>query len=129
MRLAATTVAAVLLAALAAGCGSSDDSGSTGSETTRKQGAGAPVGATARSCALDAGGAVRLRATGVSCGKAQRVALAWGRSAACAADPDVSRSSCSVGGYRCLGARTERGLVVGCARPGRSVAFISKHRP
>jgi hypothetical protein len=28
--------------------------------------------------------------------------------------------------YRCLGAATERGIAVSCARPGSSVAFIAQ---
>jgi len=46
---------------------------------------------------------------------------------ACAPFGGASRSSCSVyGGYRCLGAVTDRGVAVSCARTGSSVAFVAK---
>jgi hypothetical protein len=64
-----------------------------------------------------------LQAIVVSCGKAQKVAIAWSRDVGRAGEPGASRSSCAVRGYRCLDARTERGLVVSCAQPGRTVAF------
>ena len=125
MRLAAPFVTLVLFAALVAGCGSSEDSTSTetGPAAAPKDSAKPPVGAAVKSCALAAGGAVRLRTVGTGCGEAQRVALAWGRRAACAADPGASRTACSVGRYRCLATATDRGLLVGCARPGEAVSF------
>jgi hypothetical protein len=125
MRIAATAAALALAAALLGACGSSGGSGSTAT-TTEKAGGGAPAGATAQSCVLSAGGVSGLRATGVSCGGAQKVALAWRRSAACVPRAGASRFSCEVGSYRCLGAATARGLAVGCARPGHSIAFLAK---
>jgi hypothetical protein len=147
MRLAAPLLALALAAALLGGCGSSGGStsnstGSAGSHEAKgataphkargataphkAKGATAPAGASTKSCPLSAGGASGLRATGVSCGQAQKVALAWGRQAACAAHPGASHSACAVRRYRCLGTVTARGLAVSCARPSRSIAFTAK---
>lgn len=129
MRLAALLAVFALAAMVLSGCGSSGDSTSTGGAAPTKAGAAeAPVGATTQSCVLNAGGAVGLRAAGVPCQEAQKVALAWRRQAACSASAGASRSACSVGRYRCLGARTDRGLAVSCARPGRAVSFTAKRR-
>jgi hypothetical protein len=127
MRLAVPLAVFVLAPAALAGCGSSGDSASTGGAAPSKAGgAKAPVGAATQSCVLNAGGASELRAVGVPCREAQKVALTWGEQPACSASADASRSACSVGRYRCLGARTDRGLAVACARPGHSISFRSK---
>ncbi|MGN6664821.1 MAG: hypothetical protein ACTHK6_11550 [Solirubrobacterales bacterium] len=123
MRLATPIVALALLLGAASGCGSSGES-SAGS--TASPGAGSstgPAGASARACPLDVEGLGSLHATGVSCGEAQRLASAWRDDSGCAAAPGASHSACTVRGYRCIGAATDRGLSVGCSLPGRSVAF------
>jgi hypothetical protein len=127
MRLAAPIAIALLAAALAAGCGGSSDQGSrsggsTGAPTTST----GPAGASAQSCPIEANRTEVLRATGVSCGKAQRLVAAWERSESCAPPAGASRSACDVGGYRCLSAATDRGFGISCSRPGRSIAFIAK---
>jgi hypothetical protein len=135
MRLAAPIAILLLAAALLAGCGdSSSDGGSGTGEATTSTGAGSPpkgngsgpVGASARSCPVDANGTEGLRATGISCGEAQRLAAGWQTDPRCASRADASRSSCKVGSYTCLAAATDRGLAVSCAQPGRSIAFIAK---
>ena len=109
------------LAALLGGCGGSSGGGSESTAEPRTETSTAPAGASARACALDAGGIEGLRVTEVSCGRAQRVALAWRASDACA--KTGSRSACSVRSYRCLATATGRGWSVSCARKGESVAF------
>lgn len=122
MRFATPIVVLALLLAVLSGCG--DSSGETGATTSPGPSSStSPAGASVRACPLDAGGVERLRATGVSCGEAQRLATAWRRSAGCPAAPGASHSACTVRGYRCIGTVTSRGLAVSCSRPGRAVAF------
>lgn len=125
MRLATPLAIAVLAAALLAGCGdSSDESTATGATTAPQAGdSSAPAGATATSCATDSDTASALRATGLGCEQARALMADWERSQDCLAPANASRSSCSLGSYRCLATATDRGLVVSCARPGRSLAF------
>jgi hypothetical protein len=140
MRLAIPIAIVALAAALLSGCGGSSSSKEgtrvlTSRLQTRLQPPGkgaqanspaAPVGASARSCdngAVDANG---LRAVGVSCGRARQVMFGWRRDRSCARPSGASRTSCSTGSYRCLGARTDRGVAVSCSRPGESVAFVAR---
>jgi hypothetical protein len=128
MKLAAQIAIALLAAALLGGCGGYSNDGSTGGSSTQPP-AGtstAPAGASARACPVDAAGAEGLRATGISCGEAQRVVAAWQRGGSCAPPPGASRAGCEAAGYRCLGTATDRGFAVGCSQPGRSVAFVVK---
>jgi hypothetical protein len=120
MRLAAPLLILALAAALLGGCGGSSGETSSGPEP-RAGTSTAPAGASARSCALDAGGIEGLRVTKVSCGEGQRVAIAWRRASGCA--PHGSRSGCSVKSYRCAATASDRGWSVSCAKPGKSVAF------
>jgi hypothetical protein len=119
MRLAVPfAIVALLAAGLLGGCGGgSSSTSSTGGGAPATE--GAPPGASAQAC-----GSESLRATGVSCAEAKSVLLAWQRGQSCAGTPGASHSACSVRGYRCIGARTERGLAVSCAQPGRAIAFI-----
>jgi hypothetical protein len=146
MKLAAPLLIAVLAAALVAGCGSSSDEGTQGSEatapeTTAPQPLGeagtrqppssasadeAPAGASARPCdtyAIDAEG---LRVTGLSCKQGRQLMFAWQRAEGCVLIGDASRGACSVRSYRCLATKTARGVSVSCAQPGRSLAFLAK---
>lgn len=143
MRFAAILATALLAAALALGCGSSDDDG-TSSETPAtetappaRDGYGGreappasspegPAGAAARICETLAEDAERLRATAVPCAEARRVMLAWQRAESCGLIGNASRGSCVVRSYRCLSVRTGRGVSVSCARPGRSIAFLAQ---
>lgn len=125
MRLAAPLLILALAAALLGGCGGSSDGTSPGSTAEPQAGSStapaAPKGAAAKACALDAGGIRGLRATKVSCGEAQRIALAWRAAPDCA--KTGSRSGCSVKSYRCAATATGRGWSVSCAKPGASIAF------
>lgn len=111
MRIAGPLLCLVLIAALPAGCGSSSDDGGTG--------------ASAQACHAHMAGAQALRATGVSCREARRVREGWQRSGGCAPGAGASRDSCTVQGFRCLAAVTDRGTAVSCATKGRSVAFVA----
>jgi hypothetical protein len=124
MRLGVPLLSLILMAAVLGGCGDSSG-GSTASTTEPPAGtSAAPPGASAQACALDAVGIVALRVTQVSCGRAQRVALAWRASDACA--KTGSRSSCSVQSYRCVAVATARGWSVSCAKQGASIAFTAR---
>jgi hypothetical protein len=68
--------------------------------------------------------ATALRASGVTCDQARRLADGWQRQGACSSPAGASRVACSSGPYRCTGTRTGRGTAVSCSRPGRSVAFL-----
>jgi hypothetical protein len=125
MRLAAQIAIAVLAAALLAGCGSSSSGGSSSTETPPTTST-APAGASARSCPTAASGVEALRVTGVSCGGAQRVVVAWQQGGSCAPTAGLSRSGCNAADYRCLSTVTDRGLAVSCSGPGRSIAFVAK---
>jgi hypothetical protein len=126
MRLARPTVVMVVFAAtLAAGCGSSGDSSpSTGNPSPST--VTAPPGAAARSCEGVAAGAGELRVTGVGCDVGRGVVAAWVNEGACSHPASASRHTCTAGGYRCHGARTDRGVAVSCARPGHSIAFVAR---
>jgi hypothetical protein len=52
----------------------------------------------------------------------------WARRGECSSPAGASRYSCTVSRYRCLGARTDRGIAVSCAQPGRSVSFVARPR-
>jgi hypothetical protein len=133
MRFARLLTATVLLVAIfAAGCGSSDSG--EGTSTQQNQGeatnstATAPAGATTRSCESGTNGVAELRVTGVDCSTGKAVVATWSHKPSCASPAGASRFSCAAGDYRCLGAATDRGIAVGCARPNRSIAFVAKRR-
>ncbi len=127
---------AVLATAVLAGCGSGEpgqtqattqaQSTTETQSTTGEPAAAGPAGAAARSCGGGETGLEDLRVTGVDCSTGQSVAAAWKRRARCASPAAGSRFACSVRGYRCLGAATERGVAVSCARPDRSIAFVAR---
>jgi hypothetical protein len=128
MRIAAPFICTALLAALVAGCGGSADETTQSSTRESPPPAStltAPAGARAQTCESDAVDATALRATGIACDQARQVMFAWQRSPTCAA-AGASRSSCTAGGYRCLGAITDRGVAVSCAAKGRSISFTAK---
>jgi hypothetical protein len=127
VRLSLLTSIAILALAVAvlSGCGSGGDSSSTGTPPPNP-GASAPAGASAKSCETQAADAEALRATNVGCGQARQLMFAWQRDPGCAPGQGASRSACSIGTYRCLSVLTAKGVSVGCAQPGRSVAFIAR---
>jgi hypothetical protein len=123
MRSAAPLLALALAAVLVAGCGSpSEETGGSSTTTAPK----APLGAAAKGCEARAAGVEALRATGTSCNQARQVMYGWKRRPACRAPAGASRTSCLTRSYRCLGARTDRGLSVSCSRRGQSIAFLAR---
>jgi hypothetical protein len=50
----------------------------------------------------------------------------WQRQRSCAKPSAASRTSCLTRSYRCLSARTDRGIAVSCSRPGQSIAFVAR---
>jgi hypothetical protein len=128
----AALVAIALIAAAVGGCGSSGEgssseqakgsSGAAGSATTST----APAGASAQACSGAVRGIGTLRVVGVGCAIGRGVVASWSNKAACAGTAAASRVSCTIEDYRCLGAETDRGLAVGCARPGRSISFVAQ---
>jgi hypothetical protein len=130
MRFAGPLTCTLLLVAFVAGCGSSSSNDTTGSAgkagNAPAWASTAPAGARAQACDSHAADAAALQATGgLACSAARKVALVWQRSPACAGG-GASRNACSVGAYRCLGANTDRGVVVSCSAEGRAISFIAK---
>jgi hypothetical protein len=121
--LGAGMLALALVAILASGCGSSGTESSGKGSTTKTA---APPGAAVLACAGTPAGAGALRTSGVGCARGREVVARWTARDACGANAGTSRTSCTVGGYRCLGIATERGLAVSCARPGHSISFVAK---
>ena len=123
-------LAAALCAAAIGGCGSSggESTESGGGEpTARATTPNAPPGASARSCGdTTVAGTEGLRVTGVGCDVGRGVVAGWAKAPGCSSPAGESRFSCTVGEYRCLGAASERGVAVSCARPGSSVAFLAR---
>jgi hypothetical protein len=117
-------LAVALVAILASGCGSS----STNSSREGSTKTAAPPGAVVLSCASTPAGVGALRVSGTGCPTGRDVVASWTAKDACATPAGTSRTSCTVGSYRCLTAATERGLAVSCARPGSSISFVAKHR-
>jgi hypothetical protein len=118
-------LAVALVAILASGCGSSDTNSSGEGSTTKTA---APPGAAVLACAGAPTDIGALRASGVGCATGREVVARWTAKNTCRANADTSRTSCTVGGYRCLGTVTEHGLAVSCARPGHSISFVAKRR-
>jgi hypothetical protein len=128
MRLATSLLIVALAAAILGGCGGSSDDG-TGSGTAPESEAGtstAPAGAAARSCGDEARFG-EVRATGLSCLEARRLAGAWAaRGGACRPTGGASHAACTIAAYRCIANEVGKGLSVSCARSGASLAFIAR---
>ncbi|HEY2479533.1 MAG TPA: hypothetical protein VGI17_12490 [Solirubrobacterales bacterium] len=133
MRLCALAAAVVCTALLAAGCGGGGSASSN--STTPPEGGGAPKKATSPNapagskvvaCKVGAVEMEQLRATAVDCGSARETMRRWGRSHACTFGKGSSRSSCSLGGFRCQAVRSDEGAAVSCARPGGDLSFVAK---
>ena len=132
MKRAAVAALTVLAAALIlAGCGGG--SGSSSSSTAPAPAGGAPKKATSPnapagskvvSCRVTGTETQQLRATEVDCDTARATAWDWGNSGACTR-ANVSRSSCSLGDFRCQAVRVDRGFAVSCAGPAGVVAWIA----
>jgi hypothetical protein len=127
MKRSAVAVLAVLTAALlVAGCGGGSNGGSnsTAPESAPKQATSpnAPAGSRVTSC----GEATQLRATAVSCETARAMVGAWEQSQGCVPTVGASRSSCSLGRFRCQAVQVDHGISVSCAGPAGDVAFLVK---
>jgi hypothetical protein len=111
---------------LLAGCGSSDGGDpSTGEAPTR--GPSSAPGVAVGSCKIGGvAGVSEARVSGADCPLARGVVSRWNESEACRAPVGSSRTACSIGGLRCLGAATGRVLVVSCAGAGRSISFLAR---
>jgi hypothetical protein len=130
MKRSALAVLAVLAAALlVVGCGGSGSSGPSTGGGKKATAPNAPAGSKVVACGEGAEEAVQLRATAVDCGTARATMRRWARSHACTLGKGGSRSSCSLGGFRCQAVKVDRGAAVSCARPGGDVSFVAKAWP
>ena len=116
----ASLALAALLALLVGGCGGGSSSPTAPSRSARQSG---PAGSKVTAC-KGGSAAESLRATAVDCASARAVMSGWSHAQACSLAEGESRGACSVAGFRCQSARTDRGVSVGCARPGEAVAFV-----
>ena len=120
--------AALAAAVLLIGCGSS--SGDSSSTPTglgapgEATGETAPSGVSTKGCKDDSLDPPEIVVIGSSCAEGSRTVAAWERSDACDAPENASHSFCTVGKLRCIGAVTDRGLLVNCSGPGRSISFV-----
>jgi hypothetical protein len=139
LTISTSLLAALALAALLGGCGSSsDETGTTPASESQSQGAAenppaststtpgreAPVGVRADRCGEGATSGGEIRVTGVSCKFGRAIVAGWYKDSACS--EGTSRTSCKLGSLICLGAVSDRGVAVTCAGTGRSVAFIGR---
>ncbi|HEX3737932.1 MAG TPA: hypothetical protein VHV53_10350 [Solirubrobacterales bacterium] len=134
MKLAALVTVVVLGAAvLVAGCGGGSSStapggGAAANEAGAKTATApnAPAGSRVVTCSEGRGETEQLRAAAVDCATARATMRRWERSHACTLGRSGSRSSCSLGAFRCQAVRVDRGAEVSCARPDGDVSFIAK---
>jgi hypothetical protein len=120
MKRSALAALAVLAALLIGGCGGGSNGGSNSTAPKKATAPNAPAGSKVASC----GGDSELRATAVGCDTARTTMEQWEQSQACTLDAGGSRSSCSLGSFRCQAVRVEQGVSVSCAGPEGDVAFI-----
>lgn len=128
MRRLAPLAALALATALLVGCGGSspDEAGTGGGAQPHGSASPTPAGATARHCRSGKAGVTGLTATGTTCTEARHLMLGWTHSSACRPAEGASRAGCPALSYRCLATATDRGWSVGCAKPGRSIAFTAR---
>ncbi|HVT00045.1 MAG TPA: hypothetical protein VHE08_05960 [Solirubrobacterales bacterium] len=133
MKLAVLATVAVLGAALlAAGCGGGSSStgpaggasGNGGAKTATAP--NAPPGSRVVTCSEGGAETEQLRAAAVDCATARATMRRWQRSHACTLGRSASRSSCSLGSFRCQAVRVGRGASVSCAHADGDVSFIAK---
>jgi hypothetical protein len=126
----ALTALGIAAALLVTGCGGGSDSGSTSSTAPgggkRATAPNAPVGSKVVACKKGEVEMEQLRATAVDCAAARTTMRRWASSHTCTLGKSDSRSSCSLGSFRCQAVRVDRGAAVTCARPGGDVSFIAK---
>jgi hypothetical protein len=123
-----TVLAALAAALLVTGCGggsgSSSNSTAPGGTPPKATAPNAPAGSKVASCDEDRMEIKGLRATAVGCATARTTMVRWVSSQACTIG-DGSRSSCSLGGFRCQAVKVEKGASVSCAGPQGDVSFIA----
>jgi hypothetical protein len=124
---AALTFFAAALLATGCGGGSGSSSSSTAPESAPKQATSpnAPAGSKVVSCSENRMETEGLRAAEVDCGTARRTMERWVSSHVCTLG-DGSRSSCSLGGFRCQAVKVDKGAAVSCAGPNGDVSWIAK---
>ncbi|MGA8745309.1 MAG: hypothetical protein WB507_05550 [Solirubrobacterales bacterium] len=127
---ALASIAALAIAVLLAGCGSSSAPGppaqSRAQHPSQASTSTAPPGAAARACHSPLGAVGQLRAAGTGCSIGRVIAIDWRNRPACSSPSAASRRSCTVSGYLCLAATTDAGIAVSCAKEGRAISFIDK---
>jgi hypothetical protein len=122
MKRSAVAALAVLAAALlVAGCGG----GSTSTAPAKATSPNAPAGSKVASCGEDGIETRQLRATGVDCDTARITMRHWESSHVCTLG-NGSRSSCSLGGFRCQAVKVDKGAAVSCAGPEGDISWIAK---
>ena len=123
MKRSAVAALTVLAAALlVAGCGGGSNGGSNSTAPKKATAPNAPAGSKVASCGRDS----ELRATEVGCDTARATMEHWERSQGCMLDEGGSRSSCSLGSFRCQAVEVDPGTSVSCAGPEGDVSFIVK---
>jgi hypothetical protein len=121
MKRSAVAALAVLAAALLiGGCGGGSSGGSNSTAPKKATAPNAPAGSKVASCGRDS----QLRATAVGCDAARTTMGQWEQSQACTLDAGGSRSSCSLGSFRCQAVKVDQGVSVSCVGPEGDVAFI-----
>ena len=123
-------------ALLVGGCGGGSSGGSSstapaggakeGGKPKKATAPNAPAGSKVVSCAENSVETEQLRATEVDCATARTTMRRWESSHACTLGKGSSRSSCSLGGFRCQAVRAGSNASVSCARPGGAISFIAR---
>jgi hypothetical protein len=121
-------VVALLLAGCGGGSSSTAPSGGGEGATPKATSPNAPAGSKVVSCREDRMEMEQLRATEVGCATARATMERWEGSHACTLG-DGSRSSCSLGAFRCQAVKVDKGASVSCAGPNGDVSFIAKAWP
>jgi hypothetical protein len=129
MKRSAPAALLVLAALLVAGCGGGSSSTATsgGGEGTAPKATSpnAPAGSKVVSCKENRMETIQLRATEVGCATARTTMKQWESSHVCTLG-DGSRSSCSLGAFRCQAVKVDKGASVSCAGPEGDVSWITK---
>ena len=128
LRQISALIAVLAVAAMLAACGSSDEKQTSGppASTSTAPNSEAPVGVRAKSCKAVGAATGEVRVTGISCAAGRSTVRSWIADESCFAPGGASRTSCKIGKLTCLGAVADRGIVVNCAGPGRSVSFVGR---
>jgi hypothetical protein len=132
MRILLPIVVLIAFAAVLAGCGSGSEgttAGTTGANppaTSSTAHPAAPAGASVRACKLGPAVDGPARVAGIPCAGARLLAIGWFKEDKCIGAAGASRTSCRLGHFVCLGARTDRGVAVNCSGPAGSISFTAR---